>query len=451
MSVLRRFGMVAVAGLAALGAVAPPAWGQVRSTGSGFFPGQGGRRIPTVGLQSANNITSTNPRWFIAPGLTLNQYAANVATLGRAASNIPPYMLGFNPYPQAINTGPNFSPINPFNPTLSTGFNPYVPGAGTGALVTDPYAGGGSTLSTVPGGGGYGGSGNGYMNPYYPTYYPNPTESVYKGAAEYMRGEADYYKGIQQAKLLREQARQAAADTRKRLLQEEIDFERMRPKAPDLRAREERADRDLAQRATGPEVWSGRALNSLLRSVAEKGGRGPSIPLEEDTLKGLNLTDKSSRGNLGVLKNAGALRDLRRWPSALQEEQYEEPRKRLARNLRMAAEALKDRDAPDRATLQDLKADYNALSKDLESSVGDLSPSQYIEARRFLGQVRDAIRGLSDPKAASWAPRGQTVGELVDYLRSNGLEFAPATEGDERAYNALYQALRAFERSLDSR
>jgi hypothetical protein len=438
---LRRFGLAA---LAALSLVSAEARAQA-------FLGPGGRRVPTVGLQSAANLTSINPRWFVAPGLTLNQYAANVATLGSAFTTIPPYLLGFNPFPPVLNTGAGFSTISPLTSVVSTGFNPYLPGGGTGALAANPY-GSGSTLSTVPGGGS--GASGGYSNPYYPTYYPNPTESAFKGAADYLRGEADYYKGVQQAKLTREKARQAAVETRRRLLQEDIDFERMRPKAPDLRAFEDEGDRRMAERARpGPEVWSGRALNSLLRSVADKGGlgRGPNIPLGEDTLKGLNLTDGSSRGNPGLLKDTDKLGDISTWPAALQERQYDEQRKRLVRNLRLAAAALKDRETPDRATLKDLRAGYRALSEGLEASVRELSPSQYIEARRFLNQVRDATRALADPKVTSRAPTGQTVAELVDYMRSNGLEFAPATAGDERAYNALYNALRSFERSLASR
>ena len=136
----------------------------------------------------------------------------------------------------------------------------------------------------------------------------------------------------------------------------------------------------------------------------------------------------------------------------MQERQYDEPRKRLVRNLWLASKQLKDRDPPDRATVKDLEADYQALSKDLDAGVGDLSPSQYIEARRFLNDIHSAIRGLSDPKAATYAPRGKTVAELVDYMIKNGLKFAPASGRDDyRAYNSLYYDLRAFENSLSRR
>jgi hypothetical protein len=47
-----------------------------------------------------------NPNPVIAPGLTLQQYAYNTAVIGRALSNVPPYALGYNPYPAVVNYGP---------------------------------------------------------------------------------------------------------------------------------------------------------------------------------------------------------------------------------------------------------------------------------------------------------------------------------------------------------
>ena len=49
----------------------------------------------------------------IAPGLTLRQYAHDVALLGDAYSHIPPYMLGFNPYPQYLMSGPMYTGTSP--------------------------------------------------------------------------------------------------------------------------------------------------------------------------------------------------------------------------------------------------------------------------------------------------------------------------------------------------
>ena len=49
------------------------------------------------------------------------------------------------------------------------------------------------------------------------------------------------------------------------------------------------------------EIWSGRSLNSLLRHLIAQQGqnvKGPNVPLNEDTLKYLNLTAGDTRGNV---------------------------------------------------------------------------------------------------------------------------------------------------------
>jgi hypothetical protein len=83
--------------------------------------------IPSVAAQGIN------PNPYIAPGLTLNQYAYNTAVMGRALSTIPPYYLGYNPYPQVINYGPLYGGYNPYltgtlgyNPYLTSYYNPYL-------------------------------------------------------------------------------------------------------------------------------------------------------------------------------------------------------------------------------------------------------------------------------------------------------------------------------------
>jgi hypothetical protein len=59
---------------------------------------------------------------------------------------------------------------------------------------------------------------------------------------------------------------------------------------------------------------------------------------------------------------------------------------------------------------------------------------------------------LQDPNVANyfgkWAPSGRTVAELVQHLSKNGLEFAPASPGDEAAYQALYQSFLAYDGAI---
>jgi hypothetical protein len=155
------------------------------------------------------------------------------------------------------------------------------------------------------------------------------------------------------------------------------------------------------------------------------------------------------RGSIGLLKNAGRLD----WPEPLMESQFDKERTRLTKNIKSAVQSLKDKDPVERSLLNDLRADLKALTDKLNASVGDLSPSQYIAAKRYLNQVADAVRALSDPKVVryfdgTWVPRGKNVAELVANMKKEGLEFAPAAPGDEPAYNALYQAMRAFDAGL---
>jgi len=93
-------------------------------------------RVPmTVSQQSALNLNraAVNPNFYIAPGLTLRQHAYNVSVLGRAYSHIPPYMLGYNPYPVVVNYGPVY-PVVP-------GYYPYVYQPVVTPGVGNPYLG----------------------------------------------------------------------------------------------------------------------------------------------------------------------------------------------------------------------------------------------------------------------------------------------------------------------
>jgi plastocyanin len=55
--------------------------------------------VPSVANQAIN------PNFRISPTLTLPQAAFNTSVFGAAISTIPPYALGFNPYPQAVSIG----------------------------------------------------------------------------------------------------------------------------------------------------------------------------------------------------------------------------------------------------------------------------------------------------------------------------------------------------------
>src|SRR2546430_12608744 len=66
-----------------------------------------------------------NPYFQVRPGLTLLQAQYNIAAMGQALSNVPPYALGYNPYPRPIYYG---------QPYMGGGYNPY-----NSAPYANPY------------------------------------------------------------------------------------------------------------------------------------------------------------------------------------------------------------------------------------------------------------------------------------------------------------------------
>jgi hypothetical protein len=131
----RTFALIAGTGLLALALVAPTAHAQFRPV-RGVQPN-------TFNRQAWRGATRVNPNPMIAPGVSLNQWASNTRVIGRAYSTIPPYALGYNPYPAVINTGPVFPTMSypVYNPYMTYGYNPglYNPYAYGYGLGTNPY------------------------------------------------------------------------------------------------------------------------------------------------------------------------------------------------------------------------------------------------------------------------------------------------------------------------
>jgi len=438
----KRIAWLAFVGLAALGALASPAHAQ-----RGFR--QPMIRGPVV------IPYPVNPNGFLGAFPTAQQTRFNARTIGASIRAIPPYAYGYNPYPSPII---NNGPIVPSYPAY-----PSYPSYPYASLSTSPYAtapyGGGGTLST---GGGYSLSttGSGYADPYYGGGYGGyGPGSGLQGIASVNNSLGNYQIQVQQAKLIQEQAKQANIETAKKRLQLEAYYESMKMTAPQLRLRDQQNELDRARNdPPAVEVWSGKSLNELLRSIEDVGPNnlktGPQIDLSDLSLENVNLTD-GSQGNVGLLKPTDKDGKLSlTWPAVFSREPYATPANALTNSLSEAVAALKKKQTPD-LTMRDVEKNYNALSNELAKTgtTDELSPAQYIEAKRYLRQLDQAIKALTDPKKAAkyfddWKPKGKTVAELVSHMMTNGLKFAPAASGDEAAYSALYQALRAYEGGL---
>lgn len=328
--------------------------------------------------------------------------------------------------------------------------NPYL---STGSLAASPY--GGYSLLTAP----YTG---GYIPPYSLPYYDygrlDPYSGYLQGLASVTSATGQYYKDIQTARMTRYAANMAALDYARARIRFEREYESGRRRAwrDELAAEKVTALETARRDAPTSMITSGRALNELLKSVKAAGSldRGAPVPLDDDVLRRINLLGKAP-GNAGMLRNGGKLT----WPSGLMEDAFSKDRDLINRNLEAAVKSIKDgAPADDRelvAARKELNSAFDNLQKNLNDSTATLPIGQYLEAKRYLAQLKDAITALRDPQAKNfldntWSAKGRTVAELVDYMRDKGLEFNAATPGDEAAYASLYDSLRRFERSMTS-
>ncbi len=324
------------------------------------------------------------------------------------------------------------------------------------------YSGGGgmpSYLSTYPGSGT--GTATLATTPGYDPFYSAATESSYAPVGSYSSGAADlvsasgnFMLSNQRARLMQEHVTKSQIDTRHRIW-EEAEWERMhttftedyRESLIKLEQRRTRLEPPLN------EIWSGHTLNVMLKEAGTqqaKGNLGQRVPLSEDVLKHINLTvGGGASGNIGLLKN-----ETLQWPRALERTEFEKEVKTLNLLIPRAKEQARVNSSVDAGLRDDIKQNVDRMHATLVKSVNELAPSDYIEAKRYLNMLSDAVKALSDPNVGKYltgvfSAKGKTAAELVSNMTQvQGLEFAPATPGDEPAYRALYQALLTYQYTL---
>jgi hypothetical protein len=385
------------------------------------------------------------------------------------AQLLAPFGLGFNPY---------------INPMVGGGFG--FGGTGFGGMQFSASAGGGfgtgfgsfSGLgygNLMPGGGwgrgGYGGMSGGLgANALGGALYGagfgygfglgnvqwmmNPYQGYLQGAADLTRANAQYYQTIAQARLTRQEAIRSSLETRRAMI-EEAEWERQHMPDPE-KIRQRTLERELTTARVSPpptDIWSGRALNALLRHLVTQlgdGAKGPRLPLSEDLTKHINVKVGDSVGNVSLLKNKGELD----WPEALQGSAFKEGREGINKLMQRAYKSADSGNLPDPATLNDLLAQHRRLRETLNNNISELKPDEFIEANKYLKEVGQTIRGLQDPNVVhqfsdDWKPKkARSVADLVKHMSEKGLLFAPASEDDQAAYIALYHALAAFDAGI---
>ena len=157
---------------------------------------------------------------------------------------------------------------------------------------------------------------------------------------------------------------------------------------------------------------------------------------------------QASGAGAGMLKSVTNLE----WPFAMQDAPFVSNATNINTLAQKAVDEVKAKGRVSAPTFKELDSAVAAMS-DAVASNQTLSPTDYIESKGFLDDLRSSIQSLRDPKVASYlngayAAKGQTVYDLVQNMTMQGLHFAPATQDDQTAYTVLYQALRSYDYRL---
>lgn len=334
------------------------------------------------------------------------------------------------PNPDAAYSLRTYTPPPPPPPPSHSSFVPMFPGA--------------------PGGGGF------FPGMMYPGFNRmDPYSGYLQGLASVTAATGQYQKDIQDARMTRYAANNAAIDSARKTVEWETEYERRKQRLwreeieGEKRTRLDRARRD----APNSEIWAGSTFNVLLKSILDSSSplSGPPIPVEPRIVHGLNFVEKGSRGNVGLAKDEGRIV----WTGGLGEKAFDSVRDEFEKNFQAATSSLRAGSSPPRDTMAALRSDLKRLETTLDREFDNMSPGDYTTSKRQLRQLRDSVTGLSDPRAAtafSSAKKSlRTVSDIVGHLMKNGMEFGPVSSaGDEPAYSAFYFSLRDYERGISA-
>lgn len=337
-------------------------------------------------------------------------------------------------------------------PPLFPGFpNPAAPGAGSAGSVYTPFNPLASAVNPN-----YGGAGMPFVPPaWYPPYYyqMDPVGSYLYGTSAVVGSVGQYHMNRESAQVLHQMALQKQIETTKMLFDLKKYLKDNTPSFTDEQMKiAETTLKRILQNATPAEVWNGKALNVLLKDLTKQEldkASVKSLVLPEATLRQLNVTS-GNNGNLGLLKDKGRFN----WPIALADDELISKEERDAMSIQAEQLVTKAMNGSlDVKAFKDLKANIDKLNEKLPKKVLKIPTPQYMQAKRFLESFDEALFALQDTKMAeayvdyqNFIKGGKSVQELVDYMaKQRGLTFAPASPGDEGAYEVLYSALANYD------
>jgi hypothetical protein len=165
-------------------------------------------------------------------------------------------------------------------------------------------------------------------------------------------------------------------------------------------------------------------------------------------LQHVNLTTGNTYGGVGLLRDGGKLT----WPAELRKPDFDMERKKIEEETQKAVKQAYAGPV-DVGLLDSLGSSLKDLQADIDARSDSLSPTQFIQASRYVRELKSSYQVLQQSDVAkffkpNWTPQGSTVADLVKQMTQQGLRFAPATSGDEPYYTSLHRSLVDYDIGL---
>jgi hypothetical protein len=290
-------------------------------------------------------------------------------------------------------------------------------------------------------------------NPWGVPAYQGAVGGALSGAANLVNAQGQYQIQNQQSRVIQTQADMSRIDYRNALIQQQKYEQSLQPTTLELQQQEQwRKLQTARNNPSNTEIWSGDSLNALLTALQGaqvQGLKADPVPLTTEVMQRINFTTGTQSGaGVGMLKQFNSLQ----WPFALQDPPFLDSITKISDLANKAVDEVKSSGRVTAMTFKDLDNSVAALSGAIASNK-TLSPSDWIESKGFVDDLRSSVQTLRNPQVAQYfqgqfRPQAGTVDELVRQMSMNGLRFAPATQGDQAAYTALQQQMRTYDYRL---
>lgn len=296
---------------------------------------------------------------------------------------------------------------------------------------------------------------------YHPGYYPGYPGGYYPGAVGgALQGQAAVINATGELGIQQEQARQERQkweqmklETKKKSF-DELMYEKANTPTltEDLQYEGGLTLQRMMTSPTPAEITSGKTLNAMMPMISKlsyRGTQGPSMSIDQDLLRNVNVTVGKDGASIGMLTGGGAKLD---WPLCLQGPKQ----KKVAGQIPTAVSQARMGQL-DAKLYREITTQISDINEELRKRFHkeEIDGGEFLEGRRFLDSLTQSIQALRSPTSnrfldGTYTAKGNTVPDLANNMTKSGLSFTACNPGEEASYYALHDMFVAYTQSAQA-